>query len=379
MAGAIGNIVVEKSRTPFVVRKAVFVVLALLYAGAAIYSAWQVTTHTQASTKAIEQILLTYNLKNESAETLESYKKQHPILGMLLAAPVRHQLKLPSQEKADEALYSDVKDSLKTVRRESSVAAWWSWFLLSLSLLYVVTVVALERSFTARAVLFAMCTISVVFFFIGILAPAMVIWTAPSIPMETGNLEFVVQHQVRGIAAIIWELFTGGHYIIGGFLFLFSIVTPLTKATLTFVATGSHSKALNYRIGEFLHTIGKWSMADVFVAAVLLSLYALKFQEATKSIPCLGIYYFIGYCLLSLTTTELMVHSGIVAGNEKKSRREIGLGGVIGLVAGVICFVSASSLYTYQQYTENVKAKIESAASPQKLNNADLVLPVHKS
>src|SRR5262249_49220218 len=154
----------------------------------------------------------------------------------------------------------------------------------------------------------ALTFVSVTFFVIGIFAPAMVIWTVPSIPMESGNLDFVLQHQVRGIAAIIWELLTKDHWVVGGFLLLFSILTPLTKASLTFFVTASHSKTLNFKIGELLHAIGKWSMADVFVAGVILSLYALKAQEATKSIPCLGLYYFIGYCLLSMTTTELLVH-----------------------------------------------------------------------
>ena len=159
---------------------------------------------------------------------------------------------------------------------------------------------------------------------------------------------------------------------------LFSIVTPLTKASLTFFITACRSTDLNFKIGEFLHSIGKWSMADVFVAAILLALYALKFQQATKSIPCLGLYYFIGYCLLSLATTTLVVHSGLVAGNEKKSRNRLGFGAVLGLLAGLISFIAASSLYTYEQYTANTKEKVEAHSSPQKLNNADLVLPGHK-
>ena len=166
---------------------------------------------------------------------------------------------------------------------------------------------------------------------------------------------------------------------IGGLLLLFSILTPLTKATLTYFVTASHSKTVNYRIVQFLHTIGKWSMADVFVAGVLLALFALKSQEATKSIPCLGLYYFIGYCLLSLTTTELLVHSGIVAGNDrKKSEKKLGTGTVGGLFVGLLCFVLGSSAYTYQQYTVNTKQKASTISSPSKLNNADLVLPAHK-
>jgi paraquat-inducible protein A len=370
--------VAEKKQTSWFAGKQVLILLALVYMAGAALCAVKVIDHTKASTDAIEQILLTFNLKNEGAKSLEDYKKQHPILGMFISGPAKSQLGLPSGEEADDALYGDAAKYLKTVRVESSITAWWSWFLLSFSFLYVVTVIACERSFTARGVIFALNTIALSYFFIGILAPAMVIWTAPTIPMETGNLEFVVQHEIRGIWVIIWELLTNGHFIIGGFLFLFSILTPLTKALLTYFVTWNQSKALNSKIGEFLHTIGKWSMADVFVAAVLLALYALKFQEATKSIPCLGLYYFIGYCLLALSTTELLVHSGLVEGNEGKKRRPVSLGMVTGLAAVMICFAATTGLYTYQQYTENTKQKVESSGSPQKLNNADLVLPAHK-
>jgi paraquat-inducible protein A len=363
----------------FVHPQKIFILLALLYAVGAILSGWNIIAHTQASTRVIEQILTTYNMKNEGAQALERYSEEHPLLGMFLASPIRHELDLPSHEASTQALSLDIRNLLKTVRQESSVAAWWSWFLLSLSLFYVVTVIILSRSFTTRAVIFSLAAVSLIFFVIGIFAPAMVIWTAPSIPMASGNLEFVLQHQVRGIAAIIWELLTTDHWVVGGFLLLFSIVTPLTKASLTFFVTASRSNILNFKIGQLMHTIGKWSMADVFVAGVFLSLFALKAQEATKSIPCLGLYYFIGYCLLSMTTTELLVHSGMVAGNDKgKAEMKLGRGVLGGLFAGFLCFVIGSSLYTYQQYTLNTKEEVKTARSPQQLNNADLVLPVHK-
>ena len=373
------GLVSEKSLSSSFPRQTIFILLALLYAGGALLSTWNIIVHTQASTKAIEQILTTYNLKNEGEQAVDRYANEHPFLGFFLSSPIKQELDLPSHDESAKALSSDLTHYLKTVRRESSTAAWWSWFLLCLSLFFAVTTIAGQRSFTARPVLFSLTTISVVFFVIGIFAPAMVIWTAPSIPMESGKLSFVLQHEVRGIAAIIWELLTSGHWIVGGLLLLFSILTPLTKASLTFFITFSRSKARNYKIGQVLHTIGKWSMADVFVAGVLLALYALKAQEATKSIPCLGLYYFIGYCLLSMTTTELLVHSGTVAGNdEKKSEKKLGRSVIGGLFAGLLCLVVGSSFYTYQQYTLNTKEDVTASSSPQKLNNADLVLPAHK-
>jgi hypothetical protein len=369
----------DKDRSTLSNRKTFLICLTLLYLLGGTLSVWNVIGRTQASTGAIEQILLHYNLKNEGAHSLERFDKVHPFLGLILSSPIKHNLELPSSGEADKALYSDVTHLLKAVRQESCAAAWWSWFLLSLSLFYLITVIVWERSLTTRAVLFSLTTITVAFFFVGILAPAMVIWTAPTIPMATGNLEFVLQHEVRGIAAIIWELLTGGHWIIGSFLLLFSILTPLTKASLTFFVTACRSKTVNFKIGQFLHTIGKWSMADVFVAAVLLALYALKAQEATKSIPCLGLYYFIGYCLLSMSTTELLVHSGVVDGSERnRPERKLGPGMVGGLLAGLLCFVVGTSLYTYQQYTVNTREEVRAPGSPQKLDDAELVLPVHK-
>jgi paraquat-inducible protein A len=361
------------------IRNKVVTLLAVLYVVGASLAAWNIISRTEASTKAIEQILTTYNMKNEGEQAIDRYANEHPLLGLFLASPVKSELELPSHDESTKALSSDLRQYLKSVRQESSVAAWWSWFLLNFSLAYAVTVIALQRSLTTPAVLFSLAAVSIVFFVIGVLAPAMVIWTAPTIPMASGDFSFVLQHQVRGIAAIIKELITTGHWIVGGLLLLFSIVTPLTKASLTFFVAASPARDLNYKIGQFLHTIGKWSMADVFVAGVLLSLYALKAQEATKSIPCLGIYYFIGYCLLSMTTTELLVHSGAVAGNAVTgSENKFGSRWIGGLVALLLCFVVGSTLYTYEQYTVNTKQKVEASSSPESLNNSDLVLPAHK-
>ena len=353
--------------------------LAMLFALGGSIAAWKVISHTQASTDAIEKVLTTYNMKNEGENTLQKFAKQHPILNSLFGSTVQKALKLPSAGETAEALHADVASYLQTVRKESAVAAWWSWFLLSLGLLYILTTVAVERRHNTRPVLFALTTLSLTFFVIGILAPAMVIWTAPVIPMATGNVSFVVQHQVRGIAAIIMDLMKAGHWMIGGFLLVFSILTPLTKAGLTYFVVASKSPERNMKVGNFLHHIGKWSMADVFVAAILLALYALKFQQSTKSIPCLGLYYFIGYCLLALVTTELMVGSGVVTGEAPKSKGQLKLGAIGGLIAAVFAIISATSLYTYQQYTENATGKIRASDSPEGLNSTDFVLPVHKS
>ena len=367
-----------KALQPAIVRpRAIAIILAVIFYACAIPAAYNIVTHTKASTDAIERVLDTYSMKNEGSMALDRYTHEHPFLGLFMNSPARHELGLPTHEDAEEQLTSGVRHDFDTVREESHNAAWWSWAFLSLSFLYVVVTIAIDRSFRARSALFAMTSASLFCFIIGILAPAMIIWTAPDIPLATGNLSFVLQHEIRGIWAIIYELFTKGHWIIGGFLFLFSIVTPLTKATLTFIVTASGNRKLNLWIGQFIHSIGKWSMADVFVAAILLALYALKSQEATRSVPCLGLYYFIGYCLLSLTTTELLVNSEI-ANERRQSYGELGIQLVAGLFVACFCFASAAGIYTYEQYTANEHQSQHAPTSPEKLNSANLVLPAHK-
>ena len=358
----------------------ILAILAVSYLIAAGVCAGNIIKRAQNSTNAIEKIFNLYGMKNEGSQALERYDKEHPFLGFFLDSPARKQMDLPSASASSQALHSEVPHFMKLVREESRQTAWWSEFFLCLSVFYIAVVLAFERSLTARGTLFALTAVSLGCFVIGIFAPAMVIWTVPDIPMATGSLSFIIQHQVRGIAAIIWELLTGGHLIIGGFLLLFSICTPLTKASLTFFVTISKNKQWNFRAGEFLHTIGKWSMADVFVAAVLLALYALKFQQATKSIPCIGLYYFTGYCLLSMTTTELLVHSAEAAGQKSGGlwTRRLGVWFISACFVAFLFFAGLSSLYTYEQYTVNVKQTVKAPEDPTKLDNSHLVLPAHK-
>jgi len=96
----------------------------------------------------------------------------------------------------------------------------------------------------------------------------------------------VLQHEVRGIAAIIWELLTDGHWVVGAFLLLFSILTPLTKRHSRFCDGVPFQGA---QLQDRAIPAYDWQVVDggCFRAGVILSLYALKSREATKSVPAL--------------------------------------------------------------------------------------------
>ena len=55
--------------------------------------------------------------------------------------------------------------------------------------------------------------------------------------------------------------------------------------------------------GSFVLNLSKWSMADVFVVAMFLGFLAFENMQAgitTYSNICIGLYFFLSYCLLSI-------------------------------------------------------------------------------
>jgi uncharacterized paraquat-inducible protein A len=84
------------------------------------------------------------------------------------------------------------------------------------------------------------------------------------------------------------------------------MLIPLAKAALTIVVLEINSLTTKLKIAKFLHSISKWSMADVFVAAILLSNFAVRANKSTQADLFLGFYFFLGYCLLSLVTTTVL-------------------------------------------------------------------------
>ena len=64
-------------------------------------------------------------------------------------------------------------------------------------------------------------------------------------------------------------------------------------------ATAAHGAARD-RAVQLVHVVGRWSMADVFVVAVLLAMLALGSDPATRAMTGPGLYFFAGYCVVAL-------------------------------------------------------------------------------
>lgn len=126
------------------------------------------------------------------------------------------------------------------------------------------------------------------------------------------------------IMATIDELWHDQRILVAALILLFSVGIPLLKTTMVSLAYFQPGTKLEKTFLKIVASIGKWSMADVFVVAVFLAILSTNHAETadthnfavfgfklsldistqTLSNAGQGFYYFAGYCLLSLLGTH---------------------------------------------------------------------------
>ncbi len=117
--------------------------------------------------------------------------------------------------------------------------------------------------------------------------------------------QVVFKYDSKGILGTIRKLFESKTFFVAAMLFLFSIVVPLIKLALSFFIIVDKNKSRVNKIAKFIHGIGKWSMLDVFVVAVFLTLFALEQDGLTEARAGIGLYYFASYVLLSMLASQI--------------------------------------------------------------------------
>ncbi len=139
-------------------------------------------------------------------------------------------------------------------------------------------------------------------------------------------VDVTVYEQTRSILGTVQELWRSDDYLVSFLILLFSIIVPVAKASTLLASFHTKNAALRQRLVRVVDSIGKWSMADVFVVAVFLAFLATRdqVQANTFTVPILiqqvevamethltstlgpGFYFFLGYCLLSIAWTQML-------------------------------------------------------------------------
>ena len=100
----------------------------------------------------------------------------------------------------------------------------------------------------------------------------------------------------------VMELAKSGDWLLAVILFFFSMVFPFAKLlSLTTLWYRRMSGAERAKTLHWLNLLGKWSMLDVFVVAILI--VAAKLRDLTQVQPRIGIYLFGLAIILSMLAT----------------------------------------------------------------------------
>ena len=123
------------------------------------------------------------------------------------------------------------------------------------------------------------------------------------------TIRLVDERQTFSILSAVLKLRSDGEHFLFFLIFLFSIVFPIGKWAVTaliWVTLIRKGRVLDKwlkRSARWLHWLGKWSMVEVFVAALLCVL--LKLGQITRFKIEDGMYWFFAAVFLSLVNAHL--------------------------------------------------------------------------
>lgn len=159
--------------------------------------------------------------------------------------------------------------------------------------------------------------VSAVMLVVGVLAPVLTVAVHKQLPV-LGDV--ILQHDTKSITGTVMHLWALGSWVTALILGLFSVLAPLIKLLLSLVASGAHADGTRRRALSAVHHVGRWSMTDVFVVAVLLAFLASGPEGLTRASLGIGLYFFAGYAVLSQIAGHLlavMAERGIPVATEE--------------------------------------------------------------
>lgn len=129
--------------------------------------------------------------------------------------------------------------------------------------------------------------------------------------METKQLIFF--QDIYTLPHSVWMMWKNGYYLLAAIILCFSIVFPFLKlGSMTLLWFMRFDDAERAKYLSILSFLGKWSMLDVFVVALLLVLTESK--TLLQATPRIGVYLFAAAILISMVTSFLIDHLAKNAG-----------------------------------------------------------------
>ena len=140
---------------------------------------------------------------------------------------------------------------------------------------------------------------------VGLSTPILAVAASQDLPVLG---ETVLQFQSKGILATISSLWQGDHPWLAALLMTFSVILPLLKTAITALTRLSATHPVALKGFQFSRNLGKWSMADVFVVAILIAFFSSNQGGLTAAEAQAGLWFFALYVLASLVGSQLIAH-----------------------------------------------------------------------
>jgi uncharacterized paraquat-inducible protein A len=154
-----------------------------------------------------------------------------------------------------------------------------------------------RRAGAQRALALHLHGVAAVCLVVGLVAPMLTVVAQRDVAV-LGNV--VLQFETKSILGTVRDLYAGGSIFIATLLALFSIAVPTAKLLVSLLALVAPGADLRSACLGFVRAMGKWSMTDVFVVAVLLAFLASAGNGLTDARLGPGLYFFAAYGLLSI-------------------------------------------------------------------------------
>ena len=125
-------------------------------------------------------------------------------------------------------------------------------------------------------------------------------WVLPFMTVRTFFV-FSGELSILGAMQRLWE---GGEHTLFAILVVFTILFPLTKMTLAFAVwvRADPASPAAMRLVSWVEGFGRWSMLDVFLAALLV--VTIKTSVGSDVWVHAGIYVFAGAVVLSMLAVQ---------------------------------------------------------------------------
>jgi len=121
-----------------------------------------------------------------------------------------------------------------------------------------------------------------------------------------------VYRKSSSVQQTVRSLLDKGYLLVAGLVALFSVIIPVLKNLMLVVAVAVPTTRAGQLLRQAALLLGKWSMADVFLVALFVGFLAFDATSAMNGVLEMdaavepGLYWFAGYCVVSILAGQLI-------------------------------------------------------------------------